>query len=167
MSEEVCVLWRNAHSDTILRDFGTGIRTNVKFQRKSGDAATFFGNTLVLMGILATLFDFSQIQLSLFAGDDSLLIDDDFNEDKNYLCGNLFNMESKFYFFTYSYFCSKFLLNIYNEWRFLTDPMKLLSKLGRKAVINFSHLEQYRISLNDLLKGYNDETIDDVLTYAI
>lgn len=92
MSEFDMQLWWNAHEYSYLKDMSNGVSAKVWFQRKSGDAATFFGNTVVLMGVISVLFDLDKIVMGMFAGDDSLLIGEDFDEDKKFFCGNLFNL---------------------------------------------------------------------------
>jgi hypothetical protein len=167
LSEYDAELWRNAHVFTKLCDNFDGVYAKVNYQRKSGDAATFLGNTVVLMGVIAVLFDLKKIDLGMFAGDDSLLFGTGFDEDKNFFCANLFNLESKFFFYNKSYFCSKFLLNCEGLWRFVPDPLKILTKLGRRDLVNDEHVEEYRISLVDLVGGYSDVFVDYELTAAL
>lgn len=59
---------------SVLTDLSTGLKTSVTYQRKSGDASTFLGNTMFLMGVLAYTYDMDNVECALFAGDDSLLI---------------------------------------------------------------------------------------------
>lgn len=154
--------WIDGHVSTQLRDFMHGVLAFVLYQRKSGDASTFFGNTLVLMAVLAFIFD---IKFGIFAGDDSILWTED-DVDRNLLCGLIFNLESKFYKYVFSYFCSKFLVNVSNKYYFIPDPLKLITKLGRHNIVNWEHLEQYRISCMDLVKDYNNYFIHDEITKA-
>nr|QHA33750.1 polyprotein [Atrato Virga-like virus 5] len=156
--------WRLAHEKTILKDRRNGVKAHVTYQRKSGDASTFFGNTLLLMVVLATLFDLSDAY-GLFSGDDSVLWLKDII-DRNELCGLLFNLESKFFKYNYHYFCSKFLLNVRGYWMLVPDPLKILTKLGRHNIADWDHLEEYRISLNDLLGIYKRGDIYDELNEA-
>ena len=43
--EELIALWRSAHTVTYLCDRTNKVKLRVIYQRKSGDASTFFGNT--------------------------------------------------------------------------------------------------------------------------
>lgn len=160
-------LWRYAHIDTILRDRINGISLRVRFQRKSGDASTFYGNTFFLMSVLASLFPIESCDFAAFAGDDSILFGDDF-EDMNDYAASIFNLETKFFLdFHFSYFCSKFLL--YNERKswLIPDPVKLITKLGRADLVNEHHREDYRVSLVDLTTPFGDFRMFDMLSFAV
>lgn len=52
LPEVLISLWINAHEHTVLRDRTNGINAFVDYQKKSGDASTFFGNTLVTMLVI-------------------------------------------------------------------------------------------------------------------
>lgn len=47
------------------------------------------------------------------------------------------------------------------------DPLKLVSKLGRKDLVNFDHVEEYRVSLLDLLKPYSDAKLNHLISEAV
>lgn len=114
--DELISLWYDAHCRCLLVDRNNGVRFTVMNQRKSGDASTYMGITMFLMGVIATLFDISQCQFALSSGDDSLIVGGDIDHDRNESCGLLFNLESKFFRnYSYMYFCSKFLLIIENK----------------------------------------------------
>lgn len=85
--------WHRAHEITNMTDRRAGVSTKVLYQRKFGDANTYFGNTTVLMVVLATVINLSDCELMLFSGDDSLLIGCAIDSD---LCSGLFNLETKF-----------------------------------------------------------------------
>nr|AVK59469.1 replicase protein [Hubei virga-like virus 11] len=149
--------WRRAHEYTTIKDRLHGVKADLLYQRKSGDASTFFGNTIVLMVVLCVLFDLTDAY-GVFSGDDSVLWMRDV-KDRNDLCANIFNLESKFFKYNYSYFCSKYLLIVNGKFRFIPDPLKVLTKFGRHDIVNWEHLEEYRISMTDLLKEYDDSSI--------
>lgn len=149
-------LWYRAHDSSTLKDYAHRISTEVVYQRKSGDAATFLGNTVVLMGVIATLFDLQDVPLRLFAGDDSLLIGNGLSVDRNRLCAEMFNLESKFFHYAHSMFCSKFIIPVGANWKVLPDPLKLVTKLGRHDVCDYDHAEEYRTSLLDLCSSYRN-----------
>ena len=160
-------IWYNAHLNTTLFDRVNKLKFFVQYQRKSGNASTYLGNTLVLMMVIASLFDMKDVTMGLFYGDDSLLVSTKEFCDRNYECANLFNLESKFFKYKHSYFCSKFLLNIDNTFKFIPDPLKILTKFGRSELVNYDHVEDYRISTKDLLISYNDQQIDEKLGNAM
>ena len=69
MSQDFCDTWYEAHAETIMYDRFNGVGAKVRFQRKSGDAATFIGDTAFLMAVTAACFDLSRCECGLFAGD--------------------------------------------------------------------------------------------------
>nr|AMO03254.1 putative polyprotein [Boutonnet virus] len=157
--------WKKGHEDTQLIDYENGIKAYIKYQRKSGDASTFFGNTVVLMIVLSVLFDLRDA-VGFFSGDDSLLWLPEIIQ-RNDLCANLFNLESKFFCYNYSYFCSKYLIWDGNRFHFVPDPIKLITKLGRHDLVNWEHCSEYQMSLSDLTKAYNNMVIYPILSAAI
>jgi hypothetical protein len=156
MSEFCLRLWRLMHEHTIINDKKNKIKARINYQRKSGDAATFFGNTVVLMAILASVYDMNSCKMGLFAGDDSLLLFESPQPDINQLLLDGFNLESKVFHFDFMYFCSKFVLHTEFGWYIIPDPIKLLTKLGRHDIRNEAHREEYRIAVADITEDYNN-----------
>jgi hypothetical protein len=162
--------WFMSHEFTIIKDRKNRITFRVVYQRKSGDALTFFGNTLIIMCVCCIVFDLSPVLLALFAGDDSLLgFPHKPNDlyDVNSLCAQLFNFESKIFEYSYPSFCSKFLLATPNGWSFVPDPLKLVTKLGRSDLAHPSHVSEYYISFCDLVSDIDDAVVADALSEAI
>lgn len=153
-------LWRTAHTHTVLRDRRNGLKLKIDYQRKSGDASTFFGNTVVLMAMLATVYNLRLAELAVFSGDDSLIFSERELEGSEHLFALLFNMEAKLLNYDHPYFCSKFLICVDDHWRFIPDPLKVVSKLGRKDLANFDHCREYYVSICDLMAEYRDATIN-------
>nr|WPV74289.1 MAG: replicase protein [Drosophila Crammond virga-like virus] len=162
-------LWWNAHCQTTLSDKNAQVSCSVEFQRKSGDASTFFGNTVFLMALLASLYDLNKVDFACFAGDDSIIIGgDELSVDYSYQCANIFNLEAKFMRnWKYMSFCSKFFIVVENKLFLVPDPVKLLTKLGRHDVVNWEHLEEYRVSMRDMTMQYSDGKVSVVLARAI
>lgn len=50
---------------------------------------------------------------------------------------------------------------------FVPDPVKLVSKLGRKDLKNYDHVEDYRVSIKDLIVSYRDARLGPLLTEAV
>jgi hypothetical protein len=166
--EFLIFLWRKMHEDSILKDYDHRFTAKVCYQRKSGDAATFFGNTVVLMGVVASLFDMRDVEFGCFAGDDSLLIGRNLKHDRSRMCADIFNLESKFYTYDSYYFCSKFLVAVNDHvWKLVPDPVKLVDKLGRRDLRDPEHVKEYAVALKDLLKVYLDQRIDAPLSEAV
>nr|AQZ55414.1 ORF1 [Castlerea virus] len=157
VDDDIVELWFNAHVLTEVYDKTTKLRALIPYQRKSGDASTFIGNTLFLMAVICDLIPVSQLDLALFSGDDSLLYGYGLNQYKNAQhFGLKFNLEIKFFTFEHSYFCSKFLLPVQGHWKFTPDPLKFITKLGRHDLVNPLHVEEYRISFVDTVRNYED-----------
>nr|UZH43566.1 hypothetical protein 1 [Brejeira virus] len=154
---DIVELWFNAHVLTEVYDKTTKMRALIPYQRKSGDASTFIGNTLFLMAVVCDLVPVSELELALFSGDDSLLYGHnmDMYRDSQHF-GLKFNLEIKFFSFEMSYFCSKFLLVVNDKWTFTPDPVKFMTKLGRHDLVNPLHVEEYRISFVDTVRNYRD-----------
>lgn len=160
VAPDIVELWFNAHVLTRVYDKTTKLKALVSYQRKSGDASTFIGNTLFLMAVVCDLIPVSQLELALFSGDDSLLYGHSLSQFKNAQhFGLKFNLEIKFFEFEKSYFCSKFLLIVNDHWTFTPDPLKFITKLGRHDLVNPLHVEEYRISFVDTVKNYKDYAI--------
>lgn len=165
MPDDLLEIWSNSHVRSRLRDSKTGVSFDTDYQRKSGDASTFFGNTLVLLIVLVACYDIDTIELILAAGDDSLIY---FKEgyfidyDPSPIMADLFNLECKLMTkYSIPYFCSKFLI-VTEKWiHFVPDPVKFLTKLGRRDMANYEHVEDYRISCLDVMTPlFNLETVD-------
>lgn len=149
------ILWFLMHRFTRLNDRSSKLSFFVMYQRKSGDASTFLGNSMFLLAVIVVLTPRGTIVLLLFAGDDSLLLTTFVIPDTSSTANYMFNLEIKYFYFSYYYFCSKFVLIVDGVWYFVPDPVKILVKLGRTDIRNYAHLEEYRISHVDLLKSYN------------
>nr|WHW95142.1 RNA-dependent RNA polymerase [Vinca ringspot virus] len=167
--EEFVTLWYESHIESNVKDRLSSLKFKLQVQRRSGDGGTFIGNTIFLMSVLAYSFDMDKMEFAAFSGDDSLLVG-----EKKYLHCNssifsdLFNLDVKFFDkFEYYHFCSKFLIPVDDRWFFVPDPMKLLIRLSRCDLINWAHIEEYRISLTDSTKFYGDEQVVDILKLAV
>ncbi len=153
--------WAYMHITARLSSPVAGVLARVAFQRKSGDAMTFLGNTLFLMGVMAFSFDLKR-SFSLFSGDDSLVFSTKPLETVGtaQFIANTFNLECKFFKFATPYFCSKFMfIDSSGRWTIIPDVIKVITKLGRRDLKNFSHVEEYRISLRDNLVHLGNEAL--------
>nr|QGA87337.1 hypothetical protein [Hammarskog virga-like virus] len=167
ISEEIVQVWIASHRATTLVDYRAGLRTEVVYQRKSGDPFTFLGNTLFLMGCLAVVLPLDQIEFAAFGGDDQIIVADwDLGLDSVQFFESVFNLEVKLFRRRFPYFCSKFLIFAGGQWRFLPDLLKMVIKFGRHDLRNPEHIEDYRVSLKDLFSVYNDYTLVPVFNDA-
>jgi len=168
VEEEYINLWYTSHVFSKLTDFSSGLKTTVVYQRKSGDASTFIGNTMFLMAVLSMIYDMDSIDMGLFAGDDSLLVGDSASKKVDSLeIGNLFNIECKVFYYRSSYFCSKFLVNTGNRIYVMPDVVKMSIKLGNKSLVNYEHMEEFRVSFCDLVSNYSSKFLCDLCSSAL
>lgn len=167
--EYIVELWQNAHLYSVLYDRKNGFRASVSYQRKSGDASTWCGNTVFLKFVIAYLYDLTGCPLVLFSGDDSLILGGQPRvEVVESVAALLLNLEAKIYSkYVYPYFCSKFLLFNGYEVIFVPDPLKLVTKLGRPSLVNWEHAEDYRVSIADLVTDYASPHNHQVMTNAL
>lgn len=158
MDGDLLEIWRNAHEFSRLRDRKNGVSATTRWQRKSGDASTFFGNTVVLLAVLCACYDVDDIAMLLAAGDDSVIwfrpgVKVAFNPSA--IMADLFNLECKLLCkYDVMYFCSKFVC-VEDDWiYFVPDVVKVLAKLGRRDMCNWEHVEAYRVSCVDSWKNF-------------
>nr|QHA33758.1 polyprotein [Atrato Virga-like virus 6] len=167
VSEEVISLWTSMHTVTDLVDYKNGMRARVVYQRKSGDPFTFLGNTVFLMGCVALVVPLHLITFAAFGGDDQVIVTKfDVDLASVMMFENTFNLEVKLFERKYGYFCSKFLIFSNGRWYFLPDLLKIITKFGRHDLRNPEHVEEYRISMCDLLSVYNDTSLVPVFNEA-
>lgn len=120
-------------------------------QMESGCAATFLGNTCFCAAVISSCLDF-----------------DDFSYTPQMEKFSLtFNLETKEFSYKFPYFCSKFLIISEEEFKFVPDPIKILIKLGRRDLINYTHLNEFHISLLDLISIFDNECDFEILAMAI
>nr|QQP18763.1 RNA-dependent RNA polymerase [Soybean thrips nege-like virus 1] len=168
VSQEIVQLWYHAHILTIVYDKVCKIKALIPYQRKSGDASTFLGNTMFLLAVLSDKIPLSEMFMVLVAGDDSLIYGfglEKYKDTQHF--GLKFNLEIKFFTFERSYFCSKFLLPIDGKWTFTPDPLKLFVKLGRNDLVNSSHVNEYRISFKDSVANFKDIRVCQAVGEAV
>lgn len=153
--EELIACWILMHVSTRVVALSQRFAASVFYQRKSGDPMTFLGNTLFLMCVLAFLLgDNLKNGFGVFAGDDSYMFLKCAVDETKFIrsCATLFNLEVKVLHYNYPYFCSKFMLPINDRWVCVPDMWKTIIKLGRNDLVNFTHVEEYRVSLMDNLR---------------
>jgi len=165
MPEHFVTTWFNSHERSHIRDRDCGIGFSVDYQRRTGDACTYLGNTLVTLSVLSYVYDLSNPNILFVAasGDDSLIGSrEPLPREKEDLCVSLFNFETKFPH-NQPFICSKFLLVVEcddgsEEVLAVPNPLKLLQKLGPKN-LQVTVLDDYYQSLCDILWVFNDADI--------
>lgn len=90
------------------------------------------------------------------------------NYDPSSRIADLFNLESKLMIrYSVPYFCSKFIL-VTKDWiYFVPDPVKFLTKLGRRDMANYDHVEDYRISCVGMMSPLFNNKIHGKLSVGV
>nr|AAF15943.1 2a protein [Peanut stunt virus] len=149
--------WCEFHRYSYIKDKRAGVSMPISFQRRTGDAFTYFGNTLVTMALFAWCYDTDQFDRLLFSGDDSLAFSLSPVEGRSDWFTSLFNMEAKNMDPPTPYICSKFLLTDDLGHTFsVPDPLRELQRLGTKKIpdggVDDSYLRAHFMQFVDRLK---------------
>ncbi|BAC10646.1 2a protein [Spring beauty latent virus] len=127
--------WSDFHRSSYLSDPHAKVSMPVSFQRRTGDAFTYFGNTLVTMAMIAYTVDLSEAT-AIFSGDDSLIISDKKLELDTEVFSSLFNMEIKVMDPSVPYICSKFLVETENgNLVSIPDPLRELQRMAKRKIL--------------------------------
>nr|UZP17413.1 RNA-dependent RNA polymerase [Tomato aspermy virus] len=127
--------WCDFHRMSYIKDKRAGVSMPISFQRRTGDAFTYFGNTLVTMSMFAWCYDTSQFDKLIFSGDDSLGFSIKAPVGDPSLFTSLFNMEAKVMEPSVPYICSKFLLtDDFGNTFSVPDPLREIQRLGSKKI---------------------------------
>jgi hypothetical protein len=148
-------MWFTAHERSHITDREAGLGFSVDFQRRTGDANTYLGNTLVTLICLARVYDLCNpnITFVIASGDDSLIGSvNELPRGPEDLFTTLFNFEAKFPH-NQPFICSKFLVSVDlmdggREVIAVPNPAKLLIRMGRRDC-------QYQ-ALDDLYQSWLD-----------
>jgi len=167
LSDELLNIWRHMHTDTMLVDRAHGVKANIMYQRKSGDAFTLIGNTMFNMAACSLAYNLRLARLMCFAGDDSMIIGGDVAGDASAIFSQALNLEVKIFRYTSTLFCSKFLVPIQGGWEFVPDPLKVVIKLGRHDIVNEKHLEEYRRSMLDLTQRFAIPEVHEAISKGL
>nr|CAP19050.1 2a protein [Peanut stunt virus] len=149
--------WCDFHRYSYIKDKRAGVSMPISFQRRTGDAFTYFGNTLVTMALFAWCYDTDHFNRLLFSGDDSLAFSLNPIEGRSDWFTSLFNMEAKNMDPPTPYICSKFLLTDELGHTFsVPDPLRELQRLGTKKIpdggVDDSYLRAHFMSFVSRLK---------------
>lgn len=151
-------MWRRGHMKTTVTDFKAGIRTQLWYQRKSGDVTTFIGNTLIIAACVASITNLDKCFKAAFCGDDSVVF---FPKGQDYkatmeLASLQWNFNAKLFVKDTAYFCGKFIIPHGSGCKVFPDPLKVITRLGNKNLKDVNHVEELRISLMDCCKAYGN-----------
>nr|WON42276.1 polyprotein [Actinidia yellowing virus 3] len=166
---EFVALWSTAHRSSSIFDNNVGIGFKTDFQRRTGDAFTFLGNSLVTAAMLAYVIDdFDAIRYILVGGDDSLICSYGPLTVPLEPLETIFNMSCKLIQPACPYFASRYLVRRNDEILCVPDPYKLLVKMGRRDVPDSAFaLEEVRKGLADSAKYLADDEVKMKLSILV
>ncbi|ABQ45981.1 putative viral polymerase [Citrus variegation virus] len=158
-------MWFTAHERSHITDREAGIGYSVDFQRRTGDANTYLGNTLVTLICLARVYDLCDpnITFVIASGDDSLIGSvNELPRGSEDLFTTLFNFEAKFPH-NQPFICSKFLVSVDladggREVIAVPNPAKLLIRMGRRDC-QFQALDDLYTSWLDVIYYFRDSRV--------
>nr|UYL95302.1 MAG: 2a protein [Beijing Bromo tick virus 1] len=164
--------WADFHRESMLSDPHAKVAMPVSFQRRTGDAFTYFGNTIVTMAMMAYTFDMNLPSLAIFSGDDSLLLCDEKPVIDAELFSSLFNMEVKIMDPSVPYVCSKFLLETeLGSIVSVPDPMREIQRMAKKKILkDVDALKAHFTSFTDrmkFLKVLDEKMISVLCRYVV
>ncbi|CBJ94500.1 RNA-dependent RNA polymerase [Lilac leaf chlorosis virus] len=136
---EFLQMWFGSHEVSHIRDGICGLGFSVDYQRRTGDACTYLGNTIITLSALAYLYDLldPNITFVVASGDDSLIGSlKPLDRTNEFQFTTLFNFEAKFPH-NMPFVCSKFLclvptLDGGKKVVAVPNALKLFIKLGVK-----------------------------------
>nr|ARQ16412.1 RNA-dependent RNA polymerase [Alfalfa mosaic virus] len=162
---EFLTLWFNAHRKSRISDSKNGVFFNVDFQRRTGDALTYLGNTIVTLACLCHVYNLMDpnVKFVVASGDDSLIgTVEELPRDQEFLFTTLFNLEAKFPH-NQPFICSKSLITMPTLSGSkvvlpVPNPLKLLIRLGSKKV-NADIFDEWYQSWIDTIGVFNDHHV--------
>lgn len=167
-------LWMLGHYKHSNINYSLGMMVYLRYQRKSGDVTTAFGNTVLNMTALAWCLRLERHEVlsAMFLGDDSWmqLQDSPSLRSRVKLCSQRiadeFNGEAKTAFFNYGYFCGYFVFEVNGEVKMAADPVKRAVKLGRWDIKSTDVLHEHWVSFGDIMRNYEREDVQERLAKA-
>ncbi|CAA25834.1 RNA-dependent RNA polymerase [Brome mosaic virus] len=163
--------WSDFHRDSYLSDPHAKVGMSVSFQRRTGDAFTYFGNTLVTMAMIAYASDLSDCDCAIFSGDDSLIISKVKPVLDTDMFTSLFNMEIKVMDPSVPYVCSKFLVETeMGNLVSVPDPLREIQRLAKRKILRDEQmLRAHFVSFCDRMKFINqlDEKMITTLCHFV
>nr|QWY93792.1 replicase [Green Sichuan pepper idaeovirus] len=164
-------LWSTAHRSSSIFDHNVGIGFKTDFQRRTGDAFTYLGNSLVTAAMLAFVIskaDVEKIRYILIGGDDSLICSYEPIAVPLEPLSDIFNMSCKLIQPACPYFASRYLIRRGEEILCVPDPYKLLVKMGRRDIPdNAESLKEIRTGLADSAKYLIDDEVKQKIAILV
>jgi len=168
--DELCAfLWEKSQCQTKVIDRTNGLVAHLLYQQKSGNCDTYGSNTWSAALALLSTMPLEKASFMIFGGDDSLMLFPKGTQIPS-PCGELatmWNFDCKYFQYKINSFCGKFLIKIGSKYKFSPDPMKLITKLGRKDIKDGELLSEIFISIRDNYRSYDDYRVLSALSEAV
>jgi len=153
MNRELLEKWMQGHVDCTLHSFTTGLSVHLRYQRKSGDATTAFGNVLLNILSCSYAYPFSKVVWAVFMGDDSIIAVRKMGECEAavLVLAEVFNLSAKMYITAHPYFASHFILvqDALNYISMVPDPIKWIEKRSQPVPADDPCWEERYVSARD------------------
>jgi len=169
MDDDLLSMWIDGHVSTEATSIQAGIKILIELQRKSGDATTALGNTIVNMIAVADAYEFGEFLYAMFIGDDSViaLTYRIHASDVSEKMASIYNLDAKTTQSEYGFFCSAFIVKKAGKISFMSDPVKRTEKLGASFTLEEAQFKDSHQSLYDILANYDDAMMNEALSEAV
>jgi len=158
MNQALMDRWLSGHENCSLFSFSTGLSLHLRYQRKSGDATTSFGNVMLNIMSVAYAYGLSDFSWALFMGDDSLVATGAtvVNEHAVDIMSEVFNLSAKTFISNQPYFASWFFMIIDEERRVigLPDPIKRIEKFSQPVAVDDPQWRERFVSASQTCAAY-------------
>lgn len=171
LSQDLVDQWWTGQADGRLRATAAGVRLFIELQRRTGDATTALGNTVLnFLSFVTILSDYNdQAIVDGFMGDDmvrfsKVLIEDvDLEKSMN----SLFNFSVKEIKKSVAYYLSGALVKVSDRWWWVPDVYKTLQKLGRSVPAEPDQFAELHQSFADRMGVIGDQARADATAAAM
>lgn len=169
LDEMLSYLWEKSQTQTVAKDRLNGVIAFLLHQQKSGNCDTYGSNTWSAALALLETMPLEKARFMIFGGDDSLILFPKATlvRDPCRRLASLWNFDCKLFQFKINMFCGKFFIKVGDKFKFAPDPMKLITKLGRKDIKDETILSEIFVSLNDNYRSYSDYRVLEALAGAV
>jgi len=157
--------WMEAHRMTKVKSTAMGIVLYLLYQRKSGDVTTSFGNSVVNIVALVFCYMITSFVYILFLGDDSLIkmkkhdvISENLRDGPKRML-DLFNLVTKFFLFSYGYFCGYIVTKLGTRNYLISDAVRRAVKLGRMDINDSAKFAEHWTSFVDVTRNYDNDLL--------
>jgi len=161
--------WEYGSELTHAIAFDTGISFTYCFQMRSGMSDTAIGNTVINAISVAYSYKIKVYIFAVFLGDDSIIAVLIYIDcyDVSHIMISVFNLSTTTIQSEYGFFCSSFIVQVGDGFRFMPDPIKRYEKLGAYTAKSEEKLLSMYESYKDLMKTYAENAFVEKLAECV